>query len=239
MGGSLAEATELKNKGNEAFKKQDWPAAVDWYSKAIDLYDQEPSFFTNRAQAHIKLESYGYAIQDANRAIELDPANVKAYYRRASANTAILHHREALEDWKLVVKKAPHDATAKLRKTECEKIVKRDAFLKAIEVEDAPSAAEGLDVEHMVVDASYDGAELGSEMTLAFIEDMIERFKNGKKLARKYVYQIILAVMDIVKKEPTMVEVDVEESQEITVCGDTHGKMLLCPSISPPSIETF
>ncbi|OAG17398.1 protein phosphatase 5 [Alternaria alternata] len=148
----------------------------------------------------------------------------QAYYRRASANTAILKHREALRDWKLVVKKAPNDANAKLRMAECDKVVKRDAFLKAIEVEDAPSAAEGLDLEHMAVDPSYDGAKLGDKMTLEFVEDMIERFKNGKKLAKKYVYQIIIAVMDIVKKEPTMVEHDVADGQEITVCGDTHGQ---------------
>ena len=108
---------------------------------------------------------------------------------------------------------------------ECDKVVKRDAFLKAIEVEDAPSAAEGLDLEHMAVDPSYDGAKLGDKMTLEFVEDMIERFKNGKKLAKKYVYQIIIAVMDIVKKEPTMVEHDVADGQEITVCGDTHGRL--------------
>lgn len=108
---------------------------------------------------------------------------------------------------------------------ECEKVVKRDAFLKAIEVEDAPSAAEGLDIEHMAVDSSYDGAKLGDKMTLEFIEDMIERFKNGKKLAKKYTYQIIVAVMEIVKKEPTMVEYDIEEGHEITVCGDTHGRL--------------
>ncbi|KAF1844877.1 Metallo-dependent phosphatase [Cucurbitaria berberidis CBS 394.84] len=107
---------------------------------------------------------------------------------------------------------------------ECERVVKRDAFLKAIEVDDAPSAAEGLDIEHMAVDSSYDGAKLGDKMTLEFVEDMIERFKTGKKLAKKYVYQIIVAVMDIVKKEPTMVEHEVEEGHEITVCGDTHGQ---------------
>ncbi|PSN68504.1 hypothetical protein BS50DRAFT_573410 [Corynespora cassiicola Philippines] len=50
MGSPPAEAVELKNKGNEAFKKQDWPSAVDFYTKAIDAYDQEPSFYTNRAQ---------------------------------------------------------------------------------------------------------------------------------------------------------------------------------------------
>lgn len=151
-------------------------------------------------------------------------SQAQAYYRRASANTAILKHREALRDWKIVVKKAPNDATAKLRMLDCEKVVKRDAFLKAIEVEDAPSAAEGLDIEHMVVDPSYDGAKLEDKMTLDFINDMIERFKTGKKLARKYVFQIILAVMDIVKKEPTMVEHEVAQGHEITVCGDTHGR---------------
>ncbi|KAF2274281.1 Metallo-dependent phosphatase [Westerdykella ornata] len=109
--------------------------------------------------------------------------------------------------------------------TECEKIVKRDAFLKAIEVEDAPSAAEGLDLDSMVVDPSYDGVKLEKEMTQEFIDDMIERFKNGKKIARKYVFQIILAVMDIVKKEPTMVETSITEpSHTITICGDTHGQ---------------
>ena len=78
----------------------------------------------------------------------------------------------------------------------------------------------------MAVESSYDGMKLGNEITLEFVEDMIERFKNGKKIAKKYAYQIIIEVMNIIKKEPTMVEFDVEEGHEITVCGDTHGKLL-------------
>ncbi|KAF3000898.1 Palmitoyl-protein thioesterase 1 [Curvularia kusanoi] len=222
--GAKEEAIELKNKGNAAFKAHDWPTALEFYTKAIETYDQEPSFYTNRAQANLKVEAYGFAVQDADKAIELDPNNVKAYYRRASANTLILKHRDALRDWKIVVKKAPSDATAKLRMIECEKIIKRDAFLKAIEVEDAPSVAEGLDVENMILESGYDGKELGNSMTLEFIEDMIERFKNGKKIAKKYAYKIILAVMDISRKEPTMIEHDVQDGHEITVCGDTHGQ---------------
>lgn len=45
-----AKAVELKNQGNEAFKKHDWPAAIDLYSKAIDLVDTEPAYYSNRAQ---------------------------------------------------------------------------------------------------------------------------------------------------------------------------------------------
>jgi serine/threonine-protein phosphatase 5 len=50
MGSPQEEATALKNKGNDAFKNQDWPAALEYYTKAIELWDKEPSFYTNRAQ---------------------------------------------------------------------------------------------------------------------------------------------------------------------------------------------
>lgn len=122
------------------------------------------------------------------------------------------------------MKKAPNDKDAKLKLAECEKIVKRVEFFRAIELGDEPSAAEGLDLDAMVVDADYDGAKLGDEMTTEFIEDMLDRFKNGKKLHKKYVYQIIIAVKKIVYDEATMVEMEVPEGSQITVCGDTHGQ---------------
>jgi len=43
-------AVALKNKGNEAFAKHDWQAAIDCYTKAIELNDKEPIFWANRAQ---------------------------------------------------------------------------------------------------------------------------------------------------------------------------------------------
>ena len=45
-----AKAVALKNQGNEAFKKHDWPTAVEFYGKAIELDDTEPTYFANRAQ---------------------------------------------------------------------------------------------------------------------------------------------------------------------------------------------
>lgn len=149
---------------------------------------------------------------------------VQAYWRRALANTAILNSREALKDFKTVVRKSPSDSNAKLKLAECEKLVRRIDFEKAIEVGDPPSAFEGLDIDSMAVESGYDGVKLGNEMTQEFIDDMIQRFKDGKKLPRKYVYQILRAVKDIVYNEPTMIEYEVDEGKKLTVCGDTHGK---------------
>ena len=123
-----------------------------------------------------------------------------------------------------MVKREPNNKDAKLKLAECEKIVRREEFLKAIEIGDSPSAFEGLHVDDIVVESTYDGAELGAEITKDFVDDMIERFKNGKKLHRKYLYQILAAVFKIVYDEPTMVETEVESGHTITVCGDTHGQ---------------
>jgi serine/threonine-protein phosphatase 5 len=92
-------------------------------------------------------------------------------------------------------------------------------------VGDEPSIAENLDVDSIAVDPSYDGARLGDEMTQEFIDDMTERFKNGKTLHKKFVYQIIIAVKKLVYNEPTMVEVEIPDDVQLTVCGDTHGEL--------------
>jgi serine/threonine-protein phosphatase 5 len=148
----------------------------------------------------------------------------QAYYRRAVAYTAILKTKDALRDFKIVVKKAPTDKDAKLKMAECDKMVRRVAFFSAIELGDEPSAAEGLDLDSMAIDADYDGVKIGKEMTQEFIDDMIERFKNGKKIHKKYVYQIVLAVKQIVYEEATMVEMTIPDDATLTVCGDTHGQ---------------
>lgn len=142
------------------------------------------------------------------------------------ANTAILNYREALKDFKAVVKREPNNRDAKLKLADCEKLVRRLEFEKAIEVADPPSAFEELDIDSMKVDDSYDGVRLGDEMTQEFIDDMVERFKNGKKIHRKYAFQIIKAVKELVYAEPTMVEIGVDQGTHLTVCGDTHGRLL-------------
>jgi serine/threonine-protein phosphatase 5 len=50
MSTAAAKAIALKDEGNKAFAAHDWPKAVECYSKAIDLDDKVPAYFSNRAQ---------------------------------------------------------------------------------------------------------------------------------------------------------------------------------------------
>ncbi|KAK8136881.1 serine threonine-protein phosphatase 5 [Apiospora sp. TS-2023a] len=225
MASALDKAVAFKNDGNKAFSAHDWPKAINLYSKAIELNNKEPTFYTNRAQANIKSEAYGYAIADATKAIELNPKLVKAYFRRAVAYAAILKPKDALQDFKDCVRLDPNNKDAKLKLAECQKIVRQLNFFAAIEIGDEPSAAEGLDVDSIAIEPDYDGVKLeGGEMTQEFIDDMIERFKNGKKIHKKFVYQIVIAVKKICYEEATMVEMKIPDDVQLTVCGDTHGQ---------------
>lgn len=48
--GPKEESVELKAKGNKYFASHEWLNAIDSYTKAIDMYDQDPSYYCNRAQ---------------------------------------------------------------------------------------------------------------------------------------------------------------------------------------------
>lgn len=58
--------------------------------------------FSNRSQCHIKLESYGAALNDADKALENNPKFFKAYYRKGSAYLALGKLKEARDNYKLV-----------------------------------------------------------------------------------------------------------------------------------------
>jgi serine/threonine-protein phosphatase 5 len=63
---SKEDAIALKEKGNAAFKQHDWPTAVDYYTKAIEAYDKEPSFYTNRAQVAPTWPNFAATISTTN-----------------------------------------------------------------------------------------------------------------------------------------------------------------------------
>lgn len=65
---NIAAANALKDEGNKLLSNFKYALAAEKYTDAIELY---PSaiLYSNRAQALIKIESYGLAIEDANEAM--------------------------------------------------------------------------------------------------------------------------------------------------------------------------
>ena len=74
-------AMDLKNEGNTHFKSKEFQKAIEKYSKAIELIDDNETFYSNRAACYQSLNQYDEAIRDCNKAIELNNAFVKAYIR--------------------------------------------------------------------------------------------------------------------------------------------------------------
>ncbi|XP_060555643.1 serine/threonine-protein phosphatase 5-like [Ruditapes philippinarum] len=221
----IKKAEEFKETANGFFKKEDYNQAVTFYTQAIDLNPNVAAYYGNRSFAYLRTECFGYALQDATKALQKDPKYLKAYYRRASANMALGKFKLALKDFEAVVKVRPNDKDAKAKYTECNKIVKMNAFAKAIAVNDTKSVAESLDLESMTIEDEYNGPRLeNGNVTLSFVQELMDTFKDQKKLHRKYAYQILLNVCKSFQEQPSLVDITVPEGEKFTVCGDIHGQ---------------
>lgn len=231
----LTTANKYKDEGNVLLAEHRYSQAVEKYDLAISI-NPTAIFYSNRAMAYLKLESYGLAIADADEAINLDPKYVKAYYRRGSANFALGKAKLALKDFKTVVKIVPSDTEAKKKLAACEKAVREEAFLKAIESDAAVSTVFPVNLDGIVVEDNYDGPILtrnedgGSAVTVEFVKEVIERFREQKLVHRKYVMQVLQDARLYFQSLPSLMRLpmpvlpDGSGLGQFTVCGDTHGQ---------------
>lgn len=78
------------------------------------------------------------------------------------------------------------------------------------------------------MDKAYAGPVLPQEdgkyhITIEFIREMIEWFKAGKALPKRYVWEIVLGAHHYFAQEESLVDVDIPEGITIDVIGDVHG----------------
>jgi tetratricopeptide (TPR) repeat protein len=67
---------QLKAEGNKAFQADDMDAALDYYTRAIDVIPGEQEkelavLFKNRAAVHLKREDFQLAVDDCSQSLEL------------------------------------------------------------------------------------------------------------------------------------------------------------------------
>lgn len=100
---NVTQGENIKCLANKAFTAHKYAQAINLYTQAIELNNQNAIYWANRAFAHIKLEEYGSALEDASKAIEVDPTYSKGYYRRGAAYLAMGKFKEALKDFQQVM----------------------------------------------------------------------------------------------------------------------------------------
>jgi Calcineurin-like phosphoesterase/PPP5 TPR repeat region len=71
---------------------------------------------------------------------------------------------------------------------------------------------------------ALDSAGDSYAVTEEFVVAMMQAFKEGGKIHRRFVYEILLQFQNLVKQLPSLVDVPVGQDEKITVCGDTHGQ---------------
>lgn len=83
---------------------------------------------------------------------------------------------------------------------------------------------DSLDPSNITIEGSYDGPHLPTPLTAEAVKDMTDKFKDGKKLHRKYLIELMVRAKEILSAKPSLVDLTVEEGGRLTVCGDTHGQ---------------
>uniref|UniRef100_A0A3Q0R1J3 Sperm associated antigen 1 n=1 Tax=Amphilophus citrinellus TaxID=61819 RepID=A0A3Q0R1J3_AMPCI len=107
----LVLANREKDKGNEAFRANDYEEAVAYYSRSLSIIPTVAAY-NNRAQAEINLKHWHNAMRDCQRVLELEPGNMKALLRRATVYNHMGNFHMATEDLRMVLKEEPQNSAA-------------------------------------------------------------------------------------------------------------------------------
>ncbi|WRX18233.1 Tetratricopeptide repeat 1 - like 7 [Theobroma cacao] len=123
-------ALKEKEAGNAAYKKKDFETAIQHYTKAMELDDEDISYLTNRAAVYLEMGKYEDCIKDCDKAVE--------------------RGRELRSDFKMVARALTRKGTALVKMAKCSKDYESaiETFQKALTEHRNPETLKKLnDVE--------------------------------------------------------------------------------------------
>nr|XP_046256635.1 sperm-associated antigen 1 isoform X2 [Scatophagus argus] len=144
-------ANREKDKGNEAFRANDYEEAVAYYCRSLSIIPTVAAY-NNRAQAEINLKHWHNAMRDCQRVLELETGNMKALLRRATVHYHMGNFQLAAEDLRTVLREEPQNGAAnqllfkaekKMRECQPEKQLKgKKILIQEVEEDDDNSNDE-------------------------------------------------------------------------------------------------
>ncbi|XP_061980438.1 hsp70-Hsp90 organizing protein 3-like [Populus nigra] len=94
-----AQAAKEKELGNAAYKKKEFEKAIEHYTKATELDDEDISYLTNRAAVYLETGKYDECIKDCDKAVE--------------------RGRELRSDFKMIARALTRKGTALVKMAKC------------------------------------------------------------------------------------------------------------------------
>ncbi|KAE8725335.1 Hsp70-Hsp90 organizing protein 1 [Hibiscus syriacus] len=96
-----AKALKEKETGNAAYKKKDFETAIQHYTSAMEIDDEDISYITNRAAVYLEMAKYEDCIKDCDKAVE--------------------RGRELRADYKVIARALTRKGTALMKMAKCSK----------------------------------------------------------------------------------------------------------------------
>ncbi|KAH7834379.1 hypothetical protein Vadar_015389 [Vaccinium darrowii] len=90
-------AETFKSQGNRAMQSKLYPDAIELYTLAISLCEDNAVYYCNRAAAYTQNHQYAEAIEDCLKSIDINPTYSKAYSRLGFAYYAQGNYRDAID----------------------------------------------------------------------------------------------------------------------------------------------
>ncbi|KAI1308444.1 Hsp90 cochaperone [Mortierella claussenii] len=122
-------AEEFKAQGNKAFLAKDYPTAIDFFSKAIDLDPTNHVLYSNRSACYASLKNYEKALEDGNKTVELKADWGKGYGRKAVALFALGRYPEANDVYEEGLKIEPSNVQLQKGLQETQQAMEKEASM--------------------------------------------------------------------------------------------------------------
>ncbi|MES1918700.1 hypothetical protein MHBO_000625 [Bonamia ostreae] len=213
---------EYKQIGNDLFKQNKLNEALEQYLEAIKINPENGCVYSNIALVYIRLEKYGQAVIEATKSVKF--GYNKGYYRRASAYLAMANFDKAAKDFRIASKLFPSNFGIKNKLAFCNAEIRKAIFTDSIKNENNIPLSERLDLDKFVVPDDFSGLKLNFPLNRETVLEIKSNLKQQKRIHIRFVYQIILKTIEILKSEQNLVKSSIPKEAKFNVCGDVHGQ---------------
>ncbi|CAC9699160.1 serine/threonine protein phosphatase 5 [Plasmodium sp. DRC-Itaito] len=222
---NLHDDIEVDDDDKELFKEYYNKSTICKKSDFISIKETDLHiYYTNRSFCHIKLENYGTAIEDIDEAIKINPYYAKAYYRKGCSYLLLSDLKSASDCFQKVLK-LTKDKNSELKLKQCKKLIFEQQFQKAIELEQKMPYYETLVLDSLKIENMEAPIYDRNNLNLDFLKKVADYISiPNNKLNKKCVCAIVLDIIKLLKELPTLVYLNLEEDETLTICGDVHGQ---------------